>query len=184
MTSVPAALGAAYLASELLLRFWRYSEVGNRDSGSLRLLWLVISVSMTAAWLAAANAKFASFRLSGNGLYATELLFLSGLALRWWSIWILGKLFTVDVVILPGHELVTSGPYRFVRHPSYTGMMMAFVALAVTLQNWISCLVILVPIGAALNFRIRVEEAALTEFFGDRYLSYRAKVARLVPFIY
>jgi protein-S-isoprenylcysteine O-methyltransferase Ste14 len=183
MTSVPAVLGAVYLTSELFLRFWKHSQGGNRDAGSLRLIWLVISLSTAGAWLIAANTKFASFRLTATGWHAAELLFLAGLGLRWWSIGVLGKRFTVEVTILPDHELVTNGPYRFVRHPSYTGMMVAFAALALTFQNWLSCLIMLLPIALVLNFRVKVEEAALVEFFGERYLAYRARVPRLFPFI-
>ena len=61
---------------------------------------------------------------------AGVVLFVAGLILRWWAIIILGRFFTVDVTIEKDHELVERGPFRIVRHPSYTGVLLAFVGLA------------------------------------------------------
>ena len=62
------------------------------------------------------------------------MLFVAGLILRWWAIITLGRFFTVDVTIEKDHELVERGPFRIVRHPSYTGVLLAFVGLALSLQ--------------------------------------------------
>ena len=71
-----------------------------------------------------------------------------------------------------------------VRHPSYTGVLLAFVGLALTLGNWVALLVILVPIGAAFVHRMNVEENALSRALGRRYSDYMRRTKRLVPFIY
>ena len=63
---------------------------------------------------------------------AGVVLFVAGLLLRWWAIIVLGRFFTVDVSIAEGHELIESGPYRFIRHPSYTGALLAFLGFART----------------------------------------------------
>jgi protein-S-isoprenylcysteine O-methyltransferase Ste14 len=76
----------------------------------------------------------------------------------------LGRFFTVDVTIEKDHQLVERGPFRMVRHPSYTGVLLAFVGLALTLGNWAALLVILLPIGAAFIHRMNVEENALVPF--------------------
>ncbi len=116
--------------------------------------------------------------------YFGMLLAVSGLLLRLIAIRQLGKSFTVDVQIAEGQSLKRTGLYAYIRHPSYTGILMAFTGLAITYSNWISLVVILVPVFIAFGYRIRVEEAALRTEFGDTYLEYSRKTKRLVPFIF
>jgi protein-S-isoprenylcysteine O-methyltransferase len=112
------------------------------------------------------------------------LLFVLGLALRWWAIVTLGRFFTVDVTIEKDHELVERGPFRWLRHPSYTGVLLAFLGFALSLQNWAALLVVLLPITAAFIHRINVEEEALTRVLGAQYREYIGRTKRLVPFVY
>ena len=109
---------------------------------------------------------------------------LSLVLLRWWAIITLGRFFTVDVTIEKDHELVERGPFRMVRHPSYTGVLLAFVGLALTLDNWAALLVILLPIGVAFIHRMNVEEKALSGALGSQYTNYMRRTKRLVPFVY
>ena len=71
------------------------------------------------------------------------VLFAAGLLLRWWAIISLGRFFIVNVTIEKDHELVERGPFRIVRHPLYTGVLLAFVGYALSLGNWAALLVIL-----------------------------------------
>jgi hypothetical protein len=96
-------------------------------------------------------------------------LFVGGMVLRWYSIIHLGRFFTVNVAIAADHQLVETGPYRFVRHPSYTGALLAFIGFAIVLRNWASVLVISLPIAFAFLYRINVEERALVQALGERY---------------
>ena len=97
----------------------------------------------------------------------------------------LGRFFTVDVAIERDHELVERGPFRVVRHPSYTGVLLGvFVGLALTLDNWAALLVILLPIGAAFIHRMNVEEHALSGALGSEHTHYMRRTKRLVPFVY
>src|SRR5436190_12660771 len=100
---------------------------------------------------------------------AAVMLFAAGLILRWWAIVTLGRFFTVDVVVEKDHELVERGPFRLVRHPSYTGVLVAFIGWAITLENWVAMAVVLVPIFAALVRRMNVEEQALRGALGEKY---------------
>jgi protein-S-isoprenylcysteine O-methyltransferase Ste14 len=81
----------------------------------------------------------------------------------------LGRFFTVDVTIEKDHELVESGPFRMVRHPSYTRVLLAFVGFALSLGDWGALLVILLPIGVAFIHRMNVEENALSGALGPQY---------------
>src|SRR5450432_1236822 len=185
--SLSLQLGLVYLISELLLTVTRRSRshTGTKqDRSTLRVLWMVIMASVaagiyvTAHWPAGTLPHRQMFELVG------AFLFGAGLLLRWWAIITLGRFFTVDVTIEKDHELVERGPFRVVRHPSYTGVLLAFVGFALTLRNWGALLVILLPICAAFVRRMNVEEEALSRALGSRYADYMRRTKRLVPFVY
>jgi protein-S-isoprenylcysteine O-methyltransferase Ste14 len=180
-------LGLIYLVSEILLNLTRRSrsKTGTKqDRSTLGIIWLVIAVSVTAGVFVAQN--FRADALPHGRMFASAgvVLLVAGLILRWWAIITLGRFFTVDVTIERDHELVERGPFRIVRHPSYTGVLLAFVGLGLSLGNWAALLVILIPIGAAFVHRMNVEEDALSRALGPRYAEYIKRTKRLVPFIY
>ncbi|MFI5179792.1 MAG: methyltransferase family protein [Thermoanaerobaculia bacterium] len=151
------------------------------DRGSMRLLWLAIITGVTfaiaAQWVPAA-------RLPGSArllrLLAAAVM-LAGLTLRWVAILTLGRLFTVNVAILADHSVVETGPYRFVRHPSYSGLLLAFVGLGLFFANWLSILGLLVPITLAVLNRVVTEERALLSSLGPPYAAYCARTKRFIP---
>ena len=111
------------------------------------------------------------------------LIMVAGLAIRLYSIQHLGRMFTRLVEIAPDHRLVTTGPYRLVRHPSYTGLLIFFLGIGLALGDWLSVLTMVgVPL-AGIIYRIEVEESALIAAFGDEYTAYKARVAGLIPFV-
>jgi protein-S-isoprenylcysteine O-methyltransferase Ste14 len=77
-----------------------------------------------------------------------------------------------------------TGLYRWMRHPSYTGLILIFLAAGLHTHNWISFLIITIPTTAALLYRIHVEEIALREHFGEEYIAYSRETRRLIPGIY
>jgi protein-S-isoprenylcysteine O-methyltransferase len=185
--SLPLELGLVYLISELLLTVTRRSRsrTGTKqDRSTLGMIWLVIAVSITAGVFVAQNFPAAALPHGRMFASAGVVLFVAGLVLRWWAIIALGRFFTVDVTIEKDHELVERGPFRIVRHPSYTGVLLAFVGFALSLCNWAALLVILLPIGAAFIHRMNVEEDALLSALGPRYANYMKRTKRLVPFVY
>lgn len=185
--SLSLQLGLVYLFSEVLLTATRRSRsrTGTKqDRSTLRVIWLVIMVSITAGVYLAARWPAAGLPHGEIFAPAGVFLFVAGLLLRWWAIITLGRFFTVDVTIEKDHELVERGPFRLVRHPSYTGVLLAFVGFALTLRNWAALLVILVPIFAAFIRRMNVEEEALSRALGSRYAEYMKRTKRLVPFVY
>jgi protein-S-isoprenylcysteine O-methyltransferase len=171
-------------ASEILLAILKRAKPGNtrtEDRGSLRMLWLVILASLALAssmqWVKATQLAIAPALCNALALG----LLLMGLAIRWTSILHLGHLFTVDVAIHDDHALIQNGLYRYVRHPSYSGLLVAFLGIAVYSANWLCMGLLLVPITIAILRRIAVEEAALLEELGDIYVTYCARTKRLVP---
>jgi protein-S-isoprenylcysteine O-methyltransferase len=185
--SLSLQLGLVYLISELLLTVTRRSRsrTGTKqDRSTLGVIWMVIIMSVAAGVFIAMNWAAGALPLGQMFACVGVLLFVVGLLLRWWAIITLGRFFTVDVTIEKDHELVERGPFRVVRHPSYTGVLLAFVGFALTLRNWAALLVILVPIFAAFIRRMNVEEDALSRALGSSYADYMRRTKRLVPFVY
>ena len=180
-------LDAGLLVSELAL-VWRRRASRNahtrHDRGSHLWLWAVIVGSIVAGHLAALSQlgprlfTAISWRWFGAGLFA------AGTALRWWSIVHLGRFFSVDVAISHDHEVVDTGPYRAVRHPSYTGLLLQCAGLGIVLGTLLSLLVIIIPTFLVLAHRIRLEERALLANFGDVYAAYSRRTKRLLPRIF
>jgi protein-S-isoprenylcysteine O-methyltransferase Ste14 len=107
----------------------------------------------------------------------------TGLLLRWWSFVTLGKYFTVVLKTSEDQPVVDRGPYRVLRHPSYTGLLLAFAGCVLMDGNWLSsCSVVIVL--AALMYRIRIEERSLDAALGERYRDFASSRARLVPFLW
>jgi protein-S-isoprenylcysteine O-methyltransferase Ste14 len=108
-----------------------------------------------------------------------------GLALRWWSVVVLGRSFTVEVRVRDEQQVVDRGPYAVVRHPSYTGLALVFVGVGLMLGNGLAlALAVVIPL-AGLVHRIRVEERMLADGIGEPYRRYLARIRyRLVPFVW
>jgi protein-S-isoprenylcysteine O-methyltransferase Ste14 len=172
--------------SELALAIFKRSRgtAKDQDRGSLLLLWGVIGLSIfLAIFLTYAAPRFAC---TPNALqyYCGLVLFLLGIVLRWWAIVHLGRFFTVNVAIATDHRVVSDGPYRLVRHPSYAGIFLLFIGMGLLLFNWLSALVLVVPTFLLFLYRMRVEERALLQALGEPYRAYMARTKRLVPFLY
>jgi protein-S-isoprenylcysteine O-methyltransferase Ste14 len=162
----------------------RHSTGKTHDRGSLMLLWVVILSAMTAGnWYGEATPPH---MLGGVHWLKTAALviLIVALIIRWCAIVTLGKAFSSNVAILDAQKLNRSGLYRFVRHPSYLGLFLVFLASALHTRNWLSFFIILIPCTAALLYRIHVEEAALLRAFGDEYTNYSRNTSRLIPGLY
>jgi protein-S-isoprenylcysteine O-methyltransferase len=185
----PAMLmGLVYGVSEVGLNIRRRAGSGDSqlaDKGSLRLLWITIMISVFLAYFLSFSVPQASFGAAAAPARILGIvLYTAGLALRWYSIIYLGRFFTVNVAIATDHQLIDAGPYRYVRHPSYTGALMAFLGLGLALANWVSLAILLVPLFSVFARRIRVEEAALLQGLGAQYRLYMDRTKRLIPGVY
>ena len=180
-------LGLFYLLSELLLTVTHRSRsrTGTRqDQSTLGILWLVITASIAAGICVAGYWPSAALPSGQMFAFVGVMLFVAGILLRWWAIVVLGRFFTVDVTIEKDHQLVERGPFRVLRHPSYAGVLLAFVGFALSLRNWAGLVVILLPIFVAFVHRMNVEEQALSRALGSSYTDYMRRTKRLVPFVY
>ena len=177
---------AVWATSEIVInRLFRSSSYGkgSQDRGSVKFIWITLAIGNTLGILA---ANFSGFRISTNPFiqYAGLGLILAGMIFRFISILTLGRFFTVDVTIQRNHILKQDGFYRFIRHPSYLGMIISFIGFGFSLDNWISLFIITVPLTLAIIYRIKIEEKLLAEQFGSAYTDYMKKTYRLFPLIY
>jgi protein-S-isoprenylcysteine O-methyltransferase Ste14 len=185
-----AFLGATqiWIASANLLNRVRSAGVPHTrlDRGSLVVVMMTSGVAIGTAFQVAASVPGAAI---APGVPAVRWVLLvvgvativAGALLRQWAIITLGRYFTVDVRITDGQPVVDSGPYRWIRHPSYTGLIAAFIGIGLALGNWFSLLLFLVVPTIGLVFRVHVEETALLTNLGEPYRRYAARRKRLLP---
>ncbi len=156
-----------------------------RDQGTLRLLLLTVWLCIASAvWLAYCGPWAMPAPWQGPLLIAGCAVMASGMPLRWWSVRTLAQFFTIDVAIREGHRLIRSGPYRLLRHPSYTGALMTFWGFGLGLGSGPALLAVIVPVTAAFLWRIRIEERVLADAFPAEYPAYAGVTKRLLPFIW
>lgn len=145
------------------------------------LLWLAIVSSITACeWIAQTHQP----DMFGGAHWLRTLALLTmaaGLALRWSAVLSLGKAFSANVAIRESQTVKTDGLYSVVRHPSYSGLLLVFLAIGLHSRYWLSFFIAIVPTTAALLYRIRIEETALVQAFGDEYKAYAKRTKRLIP---
>jgi protein-S-isoprenylcysteine O-methyltransferase Ste14 len=111
-------------------------------------------------------------------------MMLAGLIIRIYSMLTLRKYYTRTLRVTEEHDLVTHGPYRFIRHPGYLGTILIWGACGLAMQNTILTIVSLILIFIAYSYRVVNEERMLTEKFGAKYVEYKKDTWRLVPFIW
>jgi protein-S-isoprenylcysteine O-methyltransferase Ste14 len=172
--------------SELLLGLLKRSKSNavSRDRHSLKLIWLVTLTAIALGIVAAYRLPACRIPSLAIGHEIGYALVLPGLFLRWYSIIYLGRFFTTNVAIATDHRVIDSGPYQFIRHPSYAGSLLAVLGFSLGMHNWASLLIIFVPICAVTMWRIHIEEQALTAALGQAYRDYASRTKRLVPLIY
>ncbi len=171
-----------WLASFLI---WRVMEVGvdirtfkrlraatqPQDKGShVVLLCLIVFGICLSVLLALKVPGTAIASASVFLLWLGILLIYVGIALRLYAIKVLGRYFTTSVAVAPEQTVIEAGPYRLIRHPSYTGLLMILLGFGLSLtNNWLSLLVMMGCALIGLSYRIQVEERVLQEHLGQRY---------------
>jgi protein-S-isoprenylcysteine O-methyltransferase Ste14 len=153
-----------------------------RDKGTVWLNFLLIGVAVSVAGPLSGALRHTSWYFGSTGLSTAGLLLMwAGLAIRIWAIVVLGRYFRMTVEVDADQRVVETGPYRWVRHPSYSGILLLMLGLGLYDGNWLALLILLVLPTASLIYRISVEEAVLTEVMGRPYADYAARTKRLVP---
>lgn len=117
----------------------------------------------------------------------TDWLPLLGVLLVWagvlfccWARVVLGRNWSAVVQVKQDHELIVRGPYRWVRHPIYTGLLMAFLGTGLAIGEWRALLAVVIVAGS-FWIKLRLEERWMREHFGEAYVAYMARVKALIP---
>lgn len=156
-----------------------------RDRGSSWVLVLLMWLGFGLAFTLSVNFPRGAIVYERAWVFFAGItLMLAGLAFRFYAMRVLGRFFTYNVAVHTGQTVVEAGPYRYIRHPSYTGALITLVGLGLALGNWAALLAILVCTGIAYAYRISVEESALVAALGDPYKQYMRRTRRLVPFLF
>jgi protein-S-isoprenylcysteine O-methyltransferase Ste14 len=154
-----------------------------RDRGSK----YVVSVGLYAGLFLGAGLRRLGCSFAGNyslGLWIGVATMLVGLGIRIWAVVALGGSFRLTVETHKDQKLVDSGPYRYVRHPAYCGLLLICLGYGLSLQNWLSLASAIIFPVAALLYRIHVEEQHLISSIGEDYNRYQMKTKRLIPWIW
>ena len=132
--------------------------------------------------------SIAEYVFSGRGV--SWPLFALGWTVALFSFWLrrkaiaaLGRFWSLHVEIRDNHEFVRSGPFRFVRHPAYLSMILELLALALVCNARFTFLLVIVVFVPVLIMRIRLEETALVEKFGERYQEYQRTTPAVIPWL-
>jgi protein-S-isoprenylcysteine O-methyltransferase len=143
--------------------------------------WIALILGFSLSFLLPQAAILWNRRLL---FFAGIALMLAGVAFRWYAMRVLGRFFTFDVAIQTEQTVIEAGPYRYIRHPSYTGVFVTQIGLGLALGNWAALFAILIVLGIAYAYRIAVEEAALRAALGAPYCEYMRRTKRLIPFVF
>ncbi len=168
------------IGAGILPRLRQKGESKESDRGSRAAIFLGVFLSISIGFGFAYNGIAL---LPEYFFYPGIMLMIFGIIVRQWSILTLGRFFSLSVRITKDHAVVNKGPYRLVRHPSYSGALLSFVGLALALESWGALLVILIMFGIVFGYRISVEEKVLESQLGEAYKTYMKHTKRLIPYL-
>lgn len=172
------------LADSLTLHVHGRGAAIRQDRGTRLIVILAVYLGISAAL---AIARVPGLRVYANNWWTLGLgvaLVLAGVSLRAWAILSLGHYFRRTVTIEPGQRIVRRGPYRVLRHPSYAGVFLILAGFGLAFGSWASSAVALLIVFVGMLPRIRVEESALAQAFGEDYTDYANSTARVLPYVW
>ena len=162
----------------------RGSHQGRRGSLDGAVFLACLIAATVFLYLAPRIVPAAAIRPGAVAFAAGLAILVAGLVLRGWSIKTLGDYFTCTVMVSADQPVITAGPYRVLRHPSYTGFLLACAGVGLAAANWVAlAAMVLLPLAVIL-WRIHIEENALMTTLGDRYRAYASQHKRLVPLLW
>lgn len=153
----------------------------SKDKGTeIQIIWSVYIAQLLAV-IEAAYFRFPESVKWDTFTTVSLVVMILGLALRTWAVYTLGSYFTMHLSIQKEHKIIRSGPYKYLRHPSYAGAFLTYVGIPVFLHTWFALIAAAVILPVAWLRRIHYEEKLLIEEFGEEYKSYCRAVKRVIP---
>jgi len=177
--------GLLWFSAEVRRSFHRRHDATTADRGSRILVQLA---AVTGAAAAVVVTRLTPGRVlaetSPVAAWAGLGVLWCGVALRLWCFQTLGRYFTFTVATSEAQPVISAGPYRVLRHPSYTATLLVLLGLGTFFANAWGIVVLLAVVLAGLAYRIQVEERALTAAMGDRYRQFAATRKRIIPYVW
>jgi protein-S-isoprenylcysteine O-methyltransferase Ste14 len=182
--SLPGILMALWGVAELVLIARRGGDASQGTDRST-FFWTVVIIVVTLLLAVVAIANDVMPLPKTPELQVVScLVLLAGVGLRFTAVSQLKRFFTVRVTLQPDHRLIQTGLYRYLRHPSYTGGLLALLGGGLGSGSLAALLLLTVPLFFMLRRRMAVEEAALEAHFGEEFLRWKSSTSRLIPGIY
>jgi protein-S-isoprenylcysteine O-methyltransferase Ste14 len=153
------------------------------DKGSIWLLTISISIGYWLSFIIA-STKMGRIYHWNTFFIIGSILALIGLIIRVTSILTLKQQFTYTVTKIENHELIETGLYKNIRHPGYLGQLIIFLGISTCLSNWVSILLMIIPVLLGYLNRINVEEKFMVKQMGQKYLDYQTRTKKLIPKVY
>ncbi len=178
---------AVFFVPEAIGNFFQYSEKGAKrnDRGSYAVLTLTTLGGLVAAFYSVNVVFSATINWHQAILFWIGIgAILAGTGLRWYSIRLLGRYFSRDVATREGQKIIDHGPYRLIRHPSYSGAMLALIGIGLALTNWLAIAALVVTEIVGYSYRVHVEEKALCDALGQAYRDYMKRTRRFIPYLW
>jgi protein-S-isoprenylcysteine O-methyltransferase Ste14 len=159
--------------------------IQRQDKGSHVVVLCLIVFGLLVGVLLASKVPATAISSASVFLFWLGILLMyAGIALRLYAIIVLGAFFTTMVAVAAEQTVIEAGPYRLIRHPSYTGFLITLLGFGLSLtNNWLSLLVMMGCALLGFSYRIHVEERVLQEHLGQRYQEYMRRTKRLIPFV-
>lgn len=180
-------LGTTWATIEIIIALKtrvQFTSTGQLEYRSERLIWLVVTIALVAAlWLKQQHLLPLPIAVFNRQLIAI-VFFIAGITLRCYAVFSLGEFFSTTVITQDSHILIEKGPYQFIRHPAYTGLLSSFFAAGIAMGDVLALLALVCPIAYVLVQRIRIEEQWLSEHFGHIYDDYCFRTKKLIPWVY
>ena len=181
---------------QIILTLWILSEIfggtiipyirrsgailNRKDRSSGLFIFFIIFLSIITAII------FASERIAMLPtwfFYTGIIVMILGIIFRQWSIAVLGRFFSGTVGTQEGQKVVEKGPYKYIRHPSYTGALLILIGIGLALQSWGAVITLVLLFSIGYGYRIHIEEKVLISELGDPYIKYKKRTKRLIPYI-
>ena len=184
-TRLLALIWLAWVVSWIVASFWSgqtKTHVRTWDSWVYRLP-ILLGAILLSPWTAGALGERPLYDLGNAGTYVMAVVVLIGISFTWWARIHLGRYWSNAITHKEDHRIIDTGPYGLVRHPIYTGLILAILATGIAVATWTSLLgAILISFGEWQ--KARMEEGFLTAELGpETYGPYCRRVPMIVPFL-
>ncbi len=159
---------------------------GQHDKGSQKVLEIGFAIVLLIFVIAPVLNYFHIGRLDPEWLIGGIgiIVMITGIWIRYWSAKTLGEYYTRTLLIKERHLIIDLGPYRFIRHPGYLGIIIAFIGAALGMNNEFAIVIIPIILIIMYGYRIKTEENMMKRTFGQAYTEYMKRSRRIIPFIF